>query len=118
MRCYFLRDNRIAGVEILPLGLSDEDAIARAHTVSSKRKGPIEAFEVWDRARSSSGITCRLAPIRSSPLRARRRQPQNDLAMALAGPTHLTEPIDELAIEPDTDQAIGAYVRRCITRPK
>ena len=28
MRCYFLRGGRIAGVEILPLGLSDEEAIA------------------------------------------------------------------------------------------
>ena len=51
MRCYFLRGGRIAGVEILPIGLSDEDAIARAHTLSSKRKGPFDSFEVWDRAR-------------------------------------------------------------------
>jgi hypothetical protein len=51
MRCYFLRGGRIAGVEILPLGLSDEDAIARAHTLSSKRKGPFDGFEVWDGAR-------------------------------------------------------------------
>ena len=51
MRCYFLRGGRIAGVEILPLGLSDEDAIARAHTLSSKRKGLFDGFEVWDRAR-------------------------------------------------------------------
>ena len=51
MRCYFLRGGRIAGVEILPLGLSDEDAIARAHTLSSKRKDLFDGFEVWDRAR-------------------------------------------------------------------
>ena len=51
MRCYFLRGGRIAGVEILPLGLSDEDAIARAHALSAKRKGPFDGFEVWDRAR-------------------------------------------------------------------
>ena len=51
MRCYFLRAGRIAGVEILPLGLSDEDAIARAHTLASKRKGPFDGFEVWDGAR-------------------------------------------------------------------
>lgn len=31
MRCYFLRGGQIAGVEILPLGLSDEEAIAKAH---------------------------------------------------------------------------------------
>jgi hypothetical protein len=51
MRCYFLWDGHIAGVEMLPLGLSDEDAIARAHTLSSNRKGPFDGFEVWDRAR-------------------------------------------------------------------
>jgi hypothetical protein len=51
MRCYFLRGGRIAGVEILPSDLSDEDAIARAHALASKRKGPFEGFEVWDRAR-------------------------------------------------------------------
>ena len=38
MFCYFLRDGHIAGVEILPPGLSDVDAIARAHRLSSKRK--------------------------------------------------------------------------------
>jgi hypothetical protein len=51
MRCYFLRDGTVAGVEMLPLGLSDEDAITRAHTLCSKRKGPFDGFEVWDRAR-------------------------------------------------------------------
>jgi hypothetical protein len=51
MRCYFLRDGHIAGVEVLPLGLSDEDAIAKADAVAAKRKGSFEGFEVWDRAR-------------------------------------------------------------------
>jgi hypothetical protein len=51
MLCYFLRDGHIAGVEMLPLGLSDQDAITRAHTLSSKRKGPFDGFEVWDHAR-------------------------------------------------------------------
>jgi hypothetical protein len=51
MLCYFLRDGHIAGVEMLPLGLSDEDAVMRAHTLSSKRKGPFDGFEVWDHAR-------------------------------------------------------------------
>jgi hypothetical protein len=64
MRCYFLRPGRIAGVEILPLGLSDEDAVARAHALASKRKGPFDGLEVWDGARSSSG-----APRRRSRLR-------------------------------------------------
>jgi hypothetical protein len=50
MRCYFLDDGRIAGDEMLQPGLSDEDAVARAHTLSSKRKGPFDGSEVWDRA--------------------------------------------------------------------
>jgi hypothetical protein len=50
MRCYFLRRaNR--GRRDIALGLSDEDAVARAHTLSSKRKGPFYGFEVWDGAR-------------------------------------------------------------------
>ena len=51
MRCYFLRDSHIAGVEVLPGGLSDEDAITRAQTLASKRKGPIDSFEVWEGSR-------------------------------------------------------------------
>ena len=51
MQCYFLRNGHLAGVEMLPPGLSDEDAITRAHTLSSKRKGPLDGLEVWDRAR-------------------------------------------------------------------
>jgi len=51
MWCYFLHDGHIAGVEVLPPGLSDEDAIARAHILSSKRKGPFDGYELWDGAR-------------------------------------------------------------------
>jgi hypothetical protein len=51
MPCYFLRDGRVAGVEMLPFGLSDEGAIARARVLLCKRKGPLDGFEVWDRAR-------------------------------------------------------------------
>ena len=51
MWCYFLHDGQIAGVEVLPPGLSDEDAIARAHILSSKRKGPFDGYELWDGAR-------------------------------------------------------------------
>ena len=50
MRCFFLRDDRLADVEILPLGLSDEDAIARALTRPSNREGPFNAVEIWDRS--------------------------------------------------------------------
>ena len=51
MWCYFLLHGHIAGVEVLPLGLSDEDAIARAHILLSKRKGAFDGLEVWDGAR-------------------------------------------------------------------
>ena len=45
---YFLRDGCIAGVQMLPSGLPDEDTIARAHILFSKRKGPFDGFEIWD----------------------------------------------------------------------
>ena len=51
MWCYFLLHGHVAGVEVLPLGLSDEDAIARAHILLSKRKGAFDGLEVWDGAR-------------------------------------------------------------------
>ena len=51
MRCYFLNDGHIAGVEMLPPGISEKDAIARAHVLSLKRKGPFDGFEVWHRNR-------------------------------------------------------------------
>jgi hypothetical protein len=51
MWCYFLRDGHLAGVEMLPLGHSDEAAIARAHLLSLKRRGPFDGFEVWHRGR-------------------------------------------------------------------
>jgi hypothetical protein len=51
MRCYFLRANRVAGVAMLPSGLSDEEAIARARKLSAKRRRPVDGFEVWDGSR-------------------------------------------------------------------
>jgi hypothetical protein len=51
MRCFFLRNGHIAGVEMLP-GLSDQDAIAKAQTLFFlDRRGQFEGFEVWDRTR-------------------------------------------------------------------
>jgi hypothetical protein len=88
--CYFLRDGHIAGVEMLPLGLSDEDAITRAHTLSSKRKGPFDGFEVWERARLvwlptsaetvAQSLRCALA---LGTLMS--RQPKDHVAVAFAG---------------------------------
>jgi hypothetical protein len=51
MRCYFLHGSQLAGVDMLPPGLSDLDALARSETQSLKRRGPIDGLEVWDRAR-------------------------------------------------------------------
>jgi hypothetical protein len=50
MRCYFMRDGHIEAVEELT-GLSDEEAIAKAHALFLQRKHLFEGFEVWDRAR-------------------------------------------------------------------
>ena len=36
---------------MMPFGLSDEGAIARARILSSKRKGPHDGLEVWERGR-------------------------------------------------------------------
>ena len=44
------------GVEMLPLGLSDQDAIASARTLPSNRKDPFDGFEVWDRDRVVIGF--------------------------------------------------------------
>ncbi len=50
MRCYFIREGHIADVEMLT-GLSDQDAIAKAHMLFSARGRQFDGFEVWDRAR-------------------------------------------------------------------
>jgi hypothetical protein len=44
-------DGHLAGVEMLPLGLSGDDAIAGAHTLCLERKGPFDGFEIWDGGR-------------------------------------------------------------------
>jgi hypothetical protein len=41
MLCYFLRDGHIAGVEMLPLGLSDQDAIYEGSHAVFKAQGPL-----------------------------------------------------------------------------
>jgi hypothetical protein len=50
MRCYFMRDGHIQEIELLT-GLSDQEAIAKAHTLFSERGRRFDGFEVWDRAR-------------------------------------------------------------------
>ena len=50
MRCYFMRGGHIEAVEELP-GLSDEQALAKAHALFSERKHTFEGFELWNRAR-------------------------------------------------------------------
>jgi hypothetical protein len=59
MRCYFIRDAQVVGVAMLPSGLSDQYAIARAHKLSARRKGRIDGFEVWDGARLVSRHSAR-----------------------------------------------------------
>jgi hypothetical protein len=50
MRCYFMRGGHIEAVEELA-GLSDEQALAKAHALFSERKHKFEGFELWNRAR-------------------------------------------------------------------
>jgi hypothetical protein len=50
MRCYFLREGHIAAVEMLT-GLSDHDAVAKAHMLFSERGNRFDGFEVLDHAR-------------------------------------------------------------------
>ena len=50
MRCYFLRGGHIEAVEELT-GLSDDEAVAKAHILFSERSDLFDGFEVWDRRR-------------------------------------------------------------------
>ena len=50
MRCYFMSGGHIFDVEMLG-GLSDEEAVAKAKLLFSGHEGPVQGFEVWDRAR-------------------------------------------------------------------
>ena len=79
MQCYFQRDGYLAGVDMLPLGLSDEDAIARAHTLSSKRKRPFDGFEVWDRARFIFSLSPSAETLAADKPRARQRSRADDI---------------------------------------
>jgi hypothetical protein len=48
MRCYFMRDGHIAGVEELP-DLSDEEAVVKGRQLFEARKAQFsyDGFEVW-----------------------------------------------------------------------
>jgi hypothetical protein len=50
VRCYFMKAGHIVGVEELP-GLSDQEAVEKAHLLFAQRKDPLDGFEVWERAR-------------------------------------------------------------------
>jgi hypothetical protein len=69
MRCYFIRCGHIADVDELT-ELSDEEAIAKAHTLFSERKGLFKGFELGWRARAyrASGSLCPKQPRRLAAL--------------------------------------------------
>ena len=52
MRCYFLRNGHITGVEVVS-GLSDSEAVEKFHALfeSKKEAAGYEGFEVWEQAR-------------------------------------------------------------------
>jgi hypothetical protein len=78
MRCYFLNDGRIVGVEMLPRGLSDKNAIARAHMLSLKRKGPFDGLEVWHRSRMVFRYQAPSTAEDGSPIRPGPERPLTD----------------------------------------
>jgi hypothetical protein len=60
MRCYFLRGGQVAGVNMLPDGLSDQDALRRAETPLLKRRGPTTALRCGTAPLDlqASGMSC------------------------------------------------------------
>jgi hypothetical protein len=50
MRCYFMSNGHIAGVEVLTVA-SDDDAIKQARALFQERSQQFAGFEVWDRSR-------------------------------------------------------------------
>ena len=51
MRCYFSACRPHRGRRDAEAGLSDKDAIAKAHSLFSERKTQFDGFEVWDQTR-------------------------------------------------------------------
>jgi hypothetical protein len=51
MYCFFMRAGHIADLSTSMTGLSDQDAIAKAHLLFLERGAGFDGFEVWDRAR-------------------------------------------------------------------
>ena len=66
MRCYFMRGGHIEAVEELP-GLSDEEAIAKAHALFSERRQLFEGFELWDRTARAYPASRARPPQTTSP---------------------------------------------------
>jgi hypothetical protein len=50
MRCYLMRGGHIEAIEELT-GLSDKEAIAKAHALFAERTHLFEGFELWERTR-------------------------------------------------------------------
>jgi hypothetical protein len=61
MRCFFIRGGHVVAAEELA-GMTDEEAIAKAHVLFSERKNHFEGFEVWDKARMLWGHPHLTAP--------------------------------------------------------
>ena len=114
MWCYFFHDGRIAGVEVPPPQLSDEDAVARAQILSSKRKGPFDGYALWDGPR----LVFRhlFSPETPGPdppplLPALLRQPQDDVAICLTGTPKPAEAFRVVLVEPHPNEPVSAH--RC-----
>ena len=51
MHCFFMRAGHIADLSTSMTGLSDQDAITKAHLLFSERRAGFDGFKVRDRAR-------------------------------------------------------------------
>ncbi len=72
MGCYFLHAGHVVGVELLPLGHSDEDAVTRATCYPQSVRRPFYGYELWDGDRL---VIRRPHPCAETPDMGQRRLP-------------------------------------------
>ena len=104
MRCFFLRNGHIAAVEMLP-GLS-----------TKKRSPRLISYFFWSAMASLKVSRSGIAPAWSSgililtPRSRSLRQPQDDVAVALARAADCPEPVDAALIKPNIAITVGRAI--------
>jgi hypothetical protein len=116
MRCYFLAMNTLPASRWCHLGARTNMRLRGLTRSLQSVKARLTASRFGIAPASCISTTPRgLAPIRR---RARLYQPQNDVAVTFAMASHLGQPVDELPIKPDANEAIGTRARRRVGRPQ